>query len=102
MFRTVSLICALVLLAALSGPFAYAASNLSRTDPSDVYIIVGFKHDLNSALEHDDVREVGPYRPLLARMVQVPEATHVWLVEKGFWVFPATALAKLCAVDQLG
>ncbi len=99
MFRVAASVFAPVLLALLAGPVGFAASQASRPDPSNLYLVIGARQTLDTALNRASVREVGPSRAPFARLVQMPPGFHAWLVNGGYLVLPASALAELCGID---
>ena len=87
-----------VVLPLLAGPAAMLSGTASRADASDLYVVIGTPGDLDRVTDLTGVREIGPYRTPVARMVQAPAADHARLIDMRFWVFPASALAAICGV----
>ena len=84
--------------AVLAAPAGFTLSNMSETDPAGVYVILGTTDGLNDLLYHPNVREIGPYRAPFARMVTATPEFHTSLVDRGYWLFPAAAVAEFCGI----
>ncbi len=98
MFRDAHALVLPVALALLSGPIGFAASNASKSDTSDLYLVVGSRHALDDIRVQPDAREIGPYRAPFARTFQISSDFHASLVSQGYWIFPASSLAELCGI----
>ncbi len=98
MFREAHALVLPVVLALLSGPIGFAASSASKSDTSDLYVVVGSRRALDDLLVQPGAREIGPYRAPFARIVQTSSDFHASLVSQGYWVFPASSLAELCGI----
>ena len=85
-----------IVLAALAGPVAFLVAGASDPDPSDLYLVVGRGGTLDRLLAAPEVREIGPYRAPFARIVQTSAGFHALLVDRHYWIYPATPLAAIC------
>jgi hypothetical protein len=72
---------------------------LSDSDPGDLYLVFGSDQMLRTLPDHPGVREIGPYSTRFARMVVLTTEFHGSLVERGYWILPATAFAEICGFD---
>ncbi|MEM6387500.1 MAG: hypothetical protein AAF718_14820 [Pseudomonadota bacterium] len=98
MVRTVCCLVLPVVLAVIAGPLSLAASSKSKPDVSHVYLVVGSRHMMDEITAQPGTREIGPYRAPFARLLQTNSDIHSSLVDEGYWLFPATDLARLCGV----
>ena len=87
-----------LMLAGLAAPIGFGATDLSRPDPSGLYLLLGRGSVLNHAVETHRLHEVGPVRAPLARMILVSSGGHSELSRWGYWLVPASRLAAPCGI----
>ena len=98
MFKSTLLIAAALILACLAGPMAVFLSSTGERDSSNIYVFLQASGD--SALTQLGLREVSPYRTFFARIVFIPPDLHLRLVESGYVILPAGALAEICGAVE--
>ncbi len=86
--------------AAMAAPAVFVTSNVSKPDPGNLYLVFGTNQALDTLLDRPEVREAGPFRPPFGRMVTTTSAFHAFLVERHYWILPATQMAELCGIER--
>ena len=99
MTKSVLWIAAAFCLALSVGPVALLASTAGKADPADLYLVI----DAGPALPAGHMaalgaRDIGPTRGVLARMLHAPPAARRRLLDAGYILLPAGALAALCGI----
>ena len=84
--------------AAVLGPLSVTISTVSKSDPSNLYLVVGSQRTFDSVLSKPNAREIGPERAHFATFLYAPSDLHQSLVQQGYWIFPATSLAAICGI----
>ncbi|WP_299619330.1 hypothetical protein [uncultured Tateyamaria sp.] len=101
MFRSVIWLSIALCAAVFVGPVALLASQSGRADPADLYFVVGVGVPglSDAALTDAGARNIGPAHGAMARMIHAPKTAHARLVQGGFVMVPAGALAAICGID---
>ncbi|MEP2642420.1 hypothetical protein [Roseobacter sp.] len=88
----------------LVGPVAFIASQSGQQDAADLYVVVevGAQPLSQETLVVFGARDVGPVRSVLAKMILAPPAARERLLDAGYILLPASALAALCGIETAG
>lgn len=86
---------------AFTGPVAFVAAKANTPDPMALYLVFDLnRHDLaNPLLASLGAVEVGPEQAKRARMVHAPPDVRTRLLDAGYLMLPAGALAAICGFD---
>lgn len=100
MFKTVIWFSFAAILTVLS-PLGLLASHAGQADSANLYIIVdgGGASLTPHRLTSYGARGVGPLRGRLAKMIHAPPASQKQLLQAGYIMVPASALAEICGIS---
>lgn len=87
--------------ALVAAPAALLANQTGQPDRANIYVLIdtpNLSDFANATIA--DVSDIGPVRARFARMIYADPSAHHQLIESGYWVIPASALAALCGISS--
>lgn len=98
MFKSIVWLSISFAFAFFAGPLVFVASQAGKPDPLDLYILIdaGAPSANESHLASMGATDVGPMRGMFAKMVHAPPIAHAQIMQLGYFMLPASALAALC------
>lgn len=101
MLKSLSWILAAACLTLVVGPLMLVTAQAGQTDRADLYIIVDGGG--SSLSQHELIAYgasgVGPLSGRLAQMIHAPPASRTRLLQAGYIMLPAAALAAICGIN---